>query len=68
MLVNTTVNPDTFRESTEDLIHTIQAAVRQNELSTNDREWLIGELDELIEGLKNAKSKQTKAKESKKAA
>ncbi len=47
----------TFKEATEDLVSTIQAAVHSDELTAKDREWLIGELDELIAGLKQVKGK-----------
>lgn len=54
-----TIN-NTFKEATEDLVSTIQDAVHADELTSKDREWLIGELDELIAGLKKAKRKHGK--------
>ena len=62
MLTKNIAEPHTFRETTEDLVLTIQEAVRTNELDAADKEWLIGELDQLIEGLKSAKQAQIKAK------
>ncbi|MBI5917087.1 MAG: hypothetical protein HY842_17075 [Bacteroidetes bacterium] len=47
----------TFKAATEDLVSSLQIAIRQDELSPTDREWLMGELDELIDELKNAKAK-----------
>lgn len=47
----------TFKAATEDLVSSLQTAIRQEELSPADRKWLVGELDELIDELKNAKAK-----------
>lgn len=66
MLPNKSYKGKTFRASADDLVTTIQTAVQQNELTTEDRNWLIGELDELIEDLK--KTKTALANESKKKA
>ncbi|MCC6725812.1 MAG: hypothetical protein IT258_14980 [Saprospiraceae bacterium] len=66
MLPNKSYKGKTFRASADDLVATIQTAVQQNELTNEDRNWLIGELDELIEGLK--KTKTALANESKKKA
>ncbi|MCF8247908.1 MAG: hypothetical protein K9J37_22365 [Saprospiraceae bacterium] len=59
MLANSIAKPETFKEATEDLVNTISDAIRKDELTATDKEWLISELDELIEGLKTAKAKQT---------
>lgn len=58
MLANSIAKPETFKEATEDLVTTISDAIRKDELTATDREWLISELDELIEGLKTAKAKK----------
>lgn len=66
MLPNKSSKEKTLRATADDLVTTIQTAVQQNELTTKDRSWLIGELDELIDDLKKAKTKL--AQESKKKA
>ena len=58
MLANSIAKPETFKEATEDLVNTISDAIRNDELTATDKEWLINELDELIEGLKTAKAKK----------
>lgn len=66
MVPNKSSKEKSFRASADDLVTTIQTAVQQNELSKEDRDWLVTELDELIDNLKKAKTKI--AKENKKAA
>ena len=61
MVTNNGKTSPTFKQAADDLVNTLQQAVHGNELAPTDRAWLIGELDELIQDLKNAKAKQKKA-------
>lgn len=58
MPTSAAIKTPTFKEATEDLVSTIQEAMHSDELSAKDREWQIGELDELIAGLKKARVKR----------
>jgi hypothetical protein len=60
--------PVTFREANEDLVNSIQEVLERDSLSQEDKEWLAGELDGLIESLQKAKTKLAKQVANKKAA
>ncbi|MCC6724025.1 MAG: hypothetical protein IT258_05905 [Saprospiraceae bacterium] len=47
----------TFREANEDLVNSIREVLERDSLTQEDKEWLAGELDGLIESLQKAKTK-----------
>ena len=57
MLTNTSVKPDTLREANEDLVKSIHDVLERDALSKEDKAWLAEELDDLIENLKEVKTK-----------
>ena len=62
-------NPSvSFREANEGLVNSIQGILERDKLSQEDKTWLAGELDVLIENLKNVKAKLAVKVAKKKAA
>ena len=57
-----------FREANEGLVKSIQGILERDKLSQEDKTWLAGELDVLIENLKNVKAKLAVQAAKKKAA